>query len=94
MYLKALAEFSQMRTHVQGFKSFFRFLHHYVLAKLATISIRVKDYRHTKVIKCNKVLPKKDPTSLLNNDKTSPSFIKRAVCLMSFLCIEILYIHA
>ena len=31
-----------MSTHVPGFRSFFRFLLHFVLAKLATSSIRVK----------------------------------------------------
>ena len=31
-----------MSTHVSGFQSFPRFLHHFVLAKLATSSIRVK----------------------------------------------------
>ena len=41
----ALAEYSQMSTHVQGFKSFLKaFLHHFVLAKLATSSIRFKYY--------------------------------------------------
>ena len=30
-----------MSTHEPGFQSFFRFLHHFVLAKLATNSIRV-----------------------------------------------------
>ena len=39
----ALAEHSQMSTHVPGFQSPFRFLHHFVLAKLATSFIRVKD---------------------------------------------------
>ena len=37
-----LHEYSQMSTHVPGFQSFFRFLHYFVLAKLATTSIRVK----------------------------------------------------
>ena len=37
----ALAEHSQMTTHVPGFQSYFKFLHHFVLAKLATNSIRV-----------------------------------------------------
>ena len=38
-----LVEYSQMITHVPGFQSLFRFLHHFVLAKLATSSsIRVK----------------------------------------------------
>ena len=42
--LVALAEYSQMTTHVPGFESFFSccFLHHFVLAKLATSSVRVK----------------------------------------------------
>ena len=30
-----------MSTHVPGFQSFFKFLHHFVLAKVATSSIRV-----------------------------------------------------
>ena len=39
----ALAENSQISTHVPGFQSFFSFfLHHFVSAKLATSSIRVK----------------------------------------------------
>ena len=40
----ALAEHSQMSTHVPGFQSFLflAFLHHFVLAKLANSSIRVK----------------------------------------------------
>ena len=33
-----------MSTHVPGFQSFFRFLHHFVLAKLATRCIRVNPY--------------------------------------------------
>ena len=35
------AEYSQMSTHLPGFKSFFIFLHHFVLAKLPASSIRV-----------------------------------------------------
>ena len=38
----ALVEYSQMSTHVPGFQSFFRFLHHFVLAKSASSSVRVK----------------------------------------------------
>ena len=38
----ALAENSQMITHVPVFQSFYSFLHHFVLAKLATSSRRVK----------------------------------------------------
>ena len=37
----ALDECSQMSTRMQGFQSYFRFLHRFVLAKLATSSIRV-----------------------------------------------------
>ena len=37
----ALAEHSQMSTHLPGFQSFSRFLHHFVLAKLANNSKRV-----------------------------------------------------
>ena len=33
-----------MSTHVPGFQSFFRFLHNFILAKLATSSIRVNIY--------------------------------------------------
>ena len=40
----ALAEYSQMSTHVPRFQSFFRFLHHFLLGKLATSSIRVNTY--------------------------------------------------
>ena len=38
----ALDEYSQMSTHMPGFQSFFRFLYHFVSAKLATSSVRVK----------------------------------------------------
>ena len=37
----ALAEYSLMSTHVSGFQSFSIFMHHFVLAILATTSIRV-----------------------------------------------------
>ena len=37
----ALTDYSQMSTHVPGFHSFFRFLHHFVLVKLASSSIGV-----------------------------------------------------
>ena len=43
IHWKALAEYCQMSTHVPGFQFFFSFLHHLVLAKLATSSIRVKN---------------------------------------------------
>ena len=36
-----LAEFSQMSAHLPAFQSFLSFLHHFVMAKLATTSIRV-----------------------------------------------------
>ena len=38
----ALTEYSKMSTHFQGFSHFSGFLHHFVLVKLANISIRVK----------------------------------------------------
>ena len=38
----AIAQYCQMNTHVPAFLSFFRFLHHFVLAKLTNSSIRVK----------------------------------------------------
>ena len=44
IYRKALAKYSQMSTHVPGFQSFFSVLHHFVLAKLATTSIKVKSF--------------------------------------------------
>ena len=31
----ALAEYSQMSTHVPGFQTFFRFLHHFILVKIS-----------------------------------------------------------
>ena len=37
----ALTEYSHMSTHVPGFQSFYRFLHHFVLAKLVTSSMMV-----------------------------------------------------
>ena len=42
IHWKALTEYVQMSTHLSWFRSFFRFLHHFLLAKLATTSIRVK----------------------------------------------------
>ena len=41
IHLKALAEYSHMSTHLPGFQPFFRILHNFVLAKVATSSIRV-----------------------------------------------------
>ena len=41
IYWIAPAEYYQMSTYVPGFQSFSEFLHHFVLAKLATRSIRV-----------------------------------------------------
>ena len=46
----ALSEHSQMSTHLPGFQSFVRFLHHFVLAKLAISSIRVKEMRQTEYV--------------------------------------------
>ena len=40
----ALAEYSQMSNHVPGFQSFSGFLHHFVLSKLATTSIKVNPF--------------------------------------------------
>ena len=39
--MKALAKHSQMSTHSPGFQAFSGFLHHFVIAKLASSSIRV-----------------------------------------------------
>ena len=51
----ALAEFSWMSTYLPGFRSFFPFfLHHFVLAKLATGSIRVKLWPTFSVDLCDK----------------------------------------
>ena len=41
----ALTEYFQMSTHSPGFPSFFRFLRHFIMAKLATSTIRVKHNR-------------------------------------------------
>ena len=43
IHWRALAEHSQMSTHLPRFQSFLGFLYHFVLAKFATNSIRVKD---------------------------------------------------
>ena len=40
----ALTEYSQMSTHLPGFNYFSGFLHHFVLAKLANSSVRVKEF--------------------------------------------------
>ena len=45
--LEALSEYSQMNTHMPGFQSYFIFFHHFILAKLATSSIRVKSNANT-----------------------------------------------
>ena len=39
-----LAEYSQMSTYLPWFQLFFSLLHHFVMAKLATSSIRVNIY--------------------------------------------------
>ena len=39
IHWKAPAEYFHMSTHLPGFQSFSNFLHHFVLAKLATSSI-------------------------------------------------------
>ena len=44
IHWKALIECYQMSTHLPGFQSFFSFLRPFVLAKLATSSIRVNSY--------------------------------------------------
>ena len=41
----ALAEYSHMSTHMPGFRSFFNFLHSFLLAELATSSIWVKEWK-------------------------------------------------
>ena len=46
IHWNALSEYCQMSTHVQGFLSFsFFFLHHFVMAKLATSSVRANTKR-------------------------------------------------
>ena len=47
IHLKALAGCSLMSTYMPGFQSFFRFFASFVLAKLATSSIRVKEFLDT-----------------------------------------------
>ena len=47
IHWKALAEYSQMSTHLPGFRSFFRFLHLFVLTKLVASSIRVNPWMLT-----------------------------------------------
>ena len=42
IHWKALPQYSQMNTHLPGFRWFFRGLHHFVLTKLVDGSIRVK----------------------------------------------------
>ena len=49
IHWRAPTEYSQMSTNVPRFQSFFSFLHHFVLANLATSSIRVKDFFDNKV---------------------------------------------
>ena len=41
IHWKALPEYFPLSTHVSRFQSFFRFLHHFVMTKLATSSIRI-----------------------------------------------------
>ena len=60
IHWKALSECSQMSTHLPGFRSFFRFWHHFVMAKLATSSTRVKH--------CMAKLPMLRTTSILHSD--------------------------
>ena len=53
----ALTEYSQVSTHVPGFQSFLRLLHHFVLAKLTTSSIRVKWMKIWHPLNCNYRVP-------------------------------------
>ena len=41
IHCKVLAEYSQLSNHMSGFQHISVFLHHFVMAKLATSSIRV-----------------------------------------------------
>ena len=52
----ALAENSKMSTICQGFNHFAGFLHHFVLAKLATSSIRIKQKENSKHLEKNRVV--------------------------------------
>ena len=45
----ALAEYSQMSTHVPGFQSFFRFFASFCVGQIATCSIRVNSGRFTDI---------------------------------------------
>ena len=53
IHWKALHEYSQRSTHVPEFSHFSLFLHHFVLAKLATRSIRVKGLSRKKPLGIN-----------------------------------------
>ena len=57
----ALTEHSQMSTHMAGFQSVFRFLHHFIFAKLPTSSIRV-----------NKMVIKFEGSKIKKNGDTLP----------------------
>ena len=52
IYSIALAEYSQMSTHVPGFQSLFRFFAYFVLDKLTSSSIRVKKVDVFKAVYC------------------------------------------
>ena len=43
VFIGKLSDCSQMSTHLPGLQSYFRIFHHFVLAKVATTSIRVTD---------------------------------------------------
>ena len=44
VFIELLSLSTQMSTHLLGFQSFSAFLHHFVLAKLASSSLRVKKW--------------------------------------------------
>ena len=55
----ALTKYAHMSTHVPGFQSFFMFLHHLILAKLAASSIR-PDVHYFQVLCKQTILHKVD----------------------------------
>ena len=76
IHLKALAEFSHLSTHLPGSSHFPGFFHHFVLAKLATSSIRVKTF-----FLCLPYYPMYTPHPL---DSTHPSLSPFPLCKIQF----------
>ena len=79
-----------MSTHIPGFQSFFRFLHHFVLVKFCTSSIRVINYMCSETSRCERFL---GPSFFNAYEMRTPyvnTLVKRCSDLSALYCASIL----